>query len=205
MKARRFPLLFGAGLLAILAATAVPAGAQDVTVEVKTWTGQSLRLTQPSLEVSYTILPQPKNGEPGGLPPERSEVPTTTGAAGQGGGGPRIFGTAQELQKGFEKGPEPVRGQRDNDHLTMSRDGVQMQVPFARLASLQITRQLVTSSLPPHAAAQHYRYAVSAALVDGSSIQGDYINFGTTLLRGMSSHGRVAIPLEEIESLRLER
>ena len=203
MKARRFSLLFGAGLLAMLTATAVPAGAQDVTVEVKTWSGQSWRLTQPSLEVVYTVPPQPKNGEPGGLP-ERSEVPTPTGATGQS-AGPRLFGTAQELQKSFDRGPEPVWGQRDSDHLTMSRDGVQMQVPFARLASLQITRQLVTSSLPPHVAAQHYRYAVSAALVDGSSIEGDYINFGTTLLRGMSPHGRVTIPLEEIESLRLER
>jgi len=44
--------------LAVLGAVALPAAAQDVTAEVKTWAGQSLRLSQPSLEVFYTIVPR---------------------------------------------------------------------------------------------------------------------------------------------------
>ena len=35
----------------------LPAAAQDVTADVKTWSGQSLRLSQPSLEVGGRVRP----------------------------------------------------------------------------------------------------------------------------------------------------
>jgi hypothetical protein len=39
-----------------LATFPLPAPAQDVTADVKTWAGQSWRLSQPSLEVFYSIV-----------------------------------------------------------------------------------------------------------------------------------------------------
>jgi hypothetical protein len=201
---RRVPLTCAVAAIAVAMAIGAPAGAQELTAEVKTWGGQSVRLAQPSLEVFYTIIPRSKDGEPGGLAPERSEIPPTAGASGQEGGA-RLFGTHRELKKAFDRGPEPVSAQREQGYFTVSRDGVETRVPFARLARLQIVRQPLASTLPPYVAAQHYRYAAAAVLVDGTSIQGDYVNFGTTLLRGMSPQGRVAIPLEDIETLRLDR
>ena len=50
-------ILIAALTLAVAAAAASPAVAQDVTAEVRTWSGQSLQLSQPSLEVFYTIVP----------------------------------------------------------------------------------------------------------------------------------------------------
>ena len=34
------------------------ASAQELTAEVRTWGGQTIRLSQPTLEVFYTLLPQ---------------------------------------------------------------------------------------------------------------------------------------------------
>ena len=42
----------------------LPALAQDVTAEVKTWSGQSWRLSQPSLEVFYSIVSKSREGAP---------------------------------------------------------------------------------------------------------------------------------------------
>lgn len=66
-------VLIGPLGLALLVASAIPASAQDVTAEVRTWSGQSLRLSQPSLEVFYTIVP--KEEGPGG-----PQVPGAAGA-----------------------------------------------------------------------------------------------------------------------------
>src|SRR5712691_5518071 len=52
--------------VAVLGTAALPVAAQDVTAEVRTWSGLSLRLSRPSLEVFYTILP--KEEGPGGGP-----------------------------------------------------------------------------------------------------------------------------------------
>src|SRR5258706_6381579 len=50
-----------------VAAHALPAVAQDVTADVKTWSGQSWRLSQPSLETFYTIVSKPQgDGSTGG-------------------------------------------------------------------------------------------------------------------------------------------
>ena len=59
------PRMFIASLtLAVAAAAASSATAQEVTAEVRTWSGQALQLSQPSLEVFYTIVP--KEEGPGG-------------------------------------------------------------------------------------------------------------------------------------------
>src|SRR4030095_562613 len=52
---------FKTSILPIIAAAALTwtvssAAAQDVTATVRTWSGQSLQLVQPSLEVFYTIV-----------------------------------------------------------------------------------------------------------------------------------------------------
>ena len=58
-------MLNGMLVLAGLVGVALPAAAQDVTAEVRTWTGESWRLTQPSLEIFYTIMPEAgEAGEP---------------------------------------------------------------------------------------------------------------------------------------------
>ena len=80
-------VLIGWLALAALVAAALPAAAQDVTAEVRTWSGQSLRLTQPSLEVFYTIVP--KEEGPGG-----AQVPGAVGDDHQGAPplrGPHLF------------------------------------------------------------------------------------------------------------------
>ncbi|MFQ5520232.1 MAG: peptidoglycan-associated lipoprotein Pal, partial [Candidatus Methylomirabilia bacterium] len=61
------------------------------------------------------------------------------------------------------------------------------------------------SPLPPYVAATHFRHSATVVLVDGSSVEGDYVNLGTTVLRGMTPEGRVDIPWREIENVRFER
>ena len=58
-------------LLLLLAATTLAthvgtAAAQDVTAAVRTWSGQSLQLSQPSLEVFYTIVSKAQESAAGG-------------------------------------------------------------------------------------------------------------------------------------------
>ena len=49
-------------ILALIWVAALPlaASAQDVTADVTTWSGQSWRLSQPSLEVFYSIVSTPQ-------------------------------------------------------------------------------------------------------------------------------------------------
>ncbi len=51
-------VIVGLAILAGLVNAALPAVAQEVTAEVRTWDGQSWRLTQPRFEVFYTIMPK---------------------------------------------------------------------------------------------------------------------------------------------------
>ena len=53
------------GLAGVVIAAA-PVAAQDPVAEVRTWSGETLRLSQPSLEVFYTILVKGK--EDGAIP-----------------------------------------------------------------------------------------------------------------------------------------
>ena len=173
-----------------------PAIAQDTTAEVRTWSGQSLVLAGPWVEVFYTTVPKPAGGEetpapPGGAPP----VP-----------GMAAGGIFQSMKHAVQEGPQAVRAQRETSVLTFSRAGVEHKVPLERLAMLTIARQPVAgSSLPPYVSPTHQRYGATATLTDGSRIDADYLNFGTAVLRGMTSQGRVEVPFDQIESIRFTR
>lgn len=178
-------VLIGLVVLAWLVGAPVPAAAQEVTAEVRTWAGESWRLFQPSLEVFYTIMP------PQGEKPER--VDTTVS----------VQATVEDLPKLQEQVVGPRQGHRQTGVVTLSRRGVETQIPLARIRSLQFFRQAVEKSpLPAYVASTHYRTAATAVLVDGSRVEADYVNLGTTVLRGMTPEGRVDIPWQDIENVR---
>jgi hypothetical protein len=180
--------------LAVLAATVGPARAQMATAEVRTFAGQTYRLTDASLEVLYTImLPKKDEGGP-------SETAPTTGAR-----APMLFGSAAAINRFLDKGPEPLQGRRQSETLTLHKDGVEMRVPLAELSTLSFMRQRIRSGLPPHVAPEHYRYAATAVLLDGTRLEGDYVNLGTTFVRGRTPQGRIDIPWEQIETVRFTR
>ncbi len=179
-----------------------PAIAQDTTAEVRMWSGQSVVLAGPWVEVFYTAMPKLAGDEapapPGGAPP----VPPM----GAGGTQPEIRGSFQSMKSAFQEGPQPLPAHRETSILTFSRAGVQVRVPLERLATLTIARQPVAgSSLPPYVSPTHQRYGATATLTDGSRIDADYLNFGTAVLRGMTSQGRVEVPFDQIESIRFTR
>ena len=182
-----------AASLAMLLAT-VPVAAQDPVAEVRTWSGETVRLAHPSLEVFYTILVK----APDAQEPADTGQPAT-------GSTPMLFGSAKALSGALgDKRPEPLSGQRQATSVTIAKAGVQTKIPLANLGSLVFSRVPVASTLPPYLAPTHFRYAATAVLADGSRVEGDYVNLGTTILRGTTAQGRVDIPWHEIETLRLQ-
>lgn len=181
------------GILALvgLAGVATSAAAQQATAEVRTWSGESWRLLQPSLEVFFTIMEQSKTkGVPVGMESIESAVDTDV---------------TERTETREAQAPEAKQGHRQSEVVTFFREGIEMQIPFARIKSLQFFRHPVEKSpLPPYLAATHFRYVATAELVDGSHVEGDYVNLGTTVLRGMTPQGRVDIPWEDIENVRFE-
>ena len=188
-----------------VAAHALPALAQDVTADVKTWSGQSWRLSQPTLEVFYTIVSKPQGD----------------GAAGGGGTGPTSFSnlslgglnresvdpSLMTLNRFFGKtAPDTIQGHRQGQEITAHRGGVATQIPLGNISSITFKRQPVRdSSLPPYVAATHIRHAADIALADGTRIDADYVNLGTAILRGTTPDGRLDIPWQDIEVLRFVR
>ena len=180
--------------LALVTATAGPAAAQSITAEVRTFAGQTYRLTDITLEVLYTIVP-PRNNDAG-----PAETAPTTGPR-----TPMLFGSAAQIGRFLNGGPDPLQGQRQSETVTLRKNGVDVQIPLGALDSLSFTRARIVSTLPPYVAAEHYRHAATAVLVDGSRIEGDYVNLGTTFLRGRTSYERVDIPWQDIETVRFTR
>ena len=179
-----------------------PATAQEPTAEVRTWSGQSVILAGPWVEVFYTVMPRSWTGEESMAPPAGGMAPPMMA----GGPQPEIRGSVQSLRSAFQEGPRVLRAQRETSVLTFSRAGVELKVPVDRLATLTIARQTVAdSSLPPYVSPTHQRYAATAILIDGSRIEADYVNFGTAVLRGTTVNGRVDVPFHEIESIRFSR
>src|SRR5262249_14022265 len=124
------------------------------------------------------------------------------------GGGPvpTIIGSLRSLSSVLGRGPEPLRARRSKPTLTLARNGVEITIPFDRLPSLVVQRQNVTGSpLPPYVAGAHVRYSAIAVLSDGSTLEADYVNFGTAVLRGIGPQGHVEIPLEDVRSLKIIR
>ena len=184
-------IVIGLAALAGLTGTATIATAQDVIAEVRTWTGESWRLSQPSLEIFYTIMPTVPEEEAAPAGPPAQAI--------------QMAGPVASLKAAFEKKTEPQQGHRQTDAVTLSRHGVETQIPLSNIRTLQFVRQPVQQSpLPPYVAPTHFRYSAVAELVDGSRVEGDYVNLGTVVLRGLTPKGRVDIPWTEVENVRFE-
>ena len=196
--------------LAGLAALALPAQAQDITADVKTWSGQSWRLSQPSLEVFYTIVSSQDQGAQAGAQRGSAEMDKVTsfnnltlGGLGRESVDPSVV----TLNRLFGKAaPDTIQGHRQGQEITAYRGGVATQVPLGNISSITFKRQpVLDSSLPPYVAATHIRYAADIALADGTRIDADYVNLGTAILRGTTRDGRIDIPWQDIEVLRFAR
>ena len=142
--------------LAGVAIAVAPVAAQEPVAEVRTWSGETLRLSQPSLEVFYTI---PVKGED--APPSDAAASTPP---------PMLFGSAQALAGALEKKPEPLSGQRQAESVTLQKGAVERRIPLLSVASLVFARRPVVSTLPPYFVATHFRYAATAVLLEPDRI-----------------------------------
>ena len=202
-------MLIGSLALAVAVAAVSPAAAQDVTAEVRTWNGQSLRLSQPSLEVFYTIVPREEG--PGGVqvPGAAGGAPGSMGSGASSGSliGTEVTGSIRNLSRLFRaSGPEPLQGNRQAETVSITQAGVERRIPLETITDLAFKRAHVSNStLPPYVAPTHFTYAASVLLNDGSRVDGDYVNLGTAILRGLTPQGRVDIPWQDIEVVRFSR
>jgi hypothetical protein len=203
-------MLIGSLTLAVAAAAASSTTAQDVTAELRTWSGQALQLSQPSLEVFYTIVP--KEDGPGGQQYPGAAAGGAPGAMGSGTSpgslvGTEVSGSIRSLSRLFrDNGPAPLQGNRQAVTVLLTQAGVERRIPLDAIRDLAFRRtQVSNSTLPPYVAPTHFRYAASALLTDGSRVDGDYVNLGTAILRGLTSQGRVEIPWQDIEVVRFSR
>lgn len=188
-------LLQVAAAIVMVAASVSIAASQEITAEVETWRGGSLRLVQPSLDVLHTIVP--RTGPAGSAPSAGAGAASTTAPALAAGAGVAI---------GASRAPEPIQGRDRRNSLTFVRDGVEMYVPFERIASLVVDRHAIaSSSLPPYVATAHVRHAARAVLTDGTIIEGSSVNFGSTILRGIGPQGMIELPLEDVKTLKITR
>lgn len=197
-------------LAATLASSVGSAAAQDVTAAVRTWSGQSWQVTQPSFEVFYTIVSKTQESAGGGGSSAGTSVGQFGSMATLGLGGlgrqyadPSLF-TLNRLFGG--QAPDTIQGHRQAQEITVYRDGVATQISVASIASLAFARQPVQdSSLPPYFAHTHVRSAATVLLTDGTRVEADYVNLGGMLLRGAIPGGRVDIPWQDIQTLEFRR
>lgn len=195
--------------LALAAALGLPAQAQDVTADVKTWSGQSWRLSQPTLEVFYSIVTKSREQAGPGAAGSNAMDKVTSFSSLTLGGLTReaVDPSVATLNRFFGKSaPDTIQGHRQGQEITAYRGGVATQIPLGNISSVTFRRQPVQdSSLPPYVAATHIRYAADIALADGTRIDADYVNLGTAILRGTTPDGRMDIPWQDIEVLRFAR
>jgi hypothetical protein len=196
-------------LLALVWVTAltIPALAQDVTADVKTWSGQSWRLSQPSLEVFYTIVskPQEVSAEKGSGSMEKVTSFSSLSLGGL--SREAVDPSLATLRRFFgQTAPDTIQGHRQGQEITAYRGGVATQIPLGNISSITFKRQPVRdSSLPPYVAATHIRHGADIELADGNRIDADYVNLGAVILRGATPDGRMDIPWQDIEVLRFTR
>lgn len=213
-----------------VAALAQPALGQEVTAEVRTWEGQVLTLSSPTFEVFYTIVvpEQRQSGAPPGAAAGVVEAGAgmANGAAGVAGapGAAPGYGSGVDIAARAPRaggdigsqGPdwqeqccltlEALQGRRQLHVLTLVRGATEMRVPLSEVAALVFSRRRVEGSpLPPWVAESHFHHAATAVLNDGSQLQGDYVNLGTSILRGTGVQGTVDVPWYEIETVRFRR
>jgi hypothetical protein len=194
-------------LAATLAGSAGSAAGQDVTAAVRTWSGQSWQITQPSLEVFYTIVSKSQESQGGAA---------STGVGQLGGMGNLGLGVLGRqavdpslftLNRLFgSQAPDTIQGHRQAQEITVYRGGVATQITVASIVTLAFARQPVQdSSLPPYIADTHVRSTVTVLLTDGSRVEADYVNLGGMLLRGTVPGGRVDIPWQDIQTVEFRR
>ena len=193
-------------VVAILAVAAGTAAAQDVTATVRTWGGESWQITQPSLEVFYTIV-------------SKSQAQDSSGGTGVGQfGGMSTLGLGVLGRQAVDpslftlnrlfgsQAPDTIQGHRQAQEITVYRGGAATQIAVASIATLAFARQPVKdTSLPPYFADTHIRSAATVLLTDGTRVEADYVNLGGTLLRGTIPGGRVDIPWQDIQSVEFRR
>jgi len=213
-------LKFFVCLLMLLVLGPAAALAQEITAEVRTWSGQAYKVSDPTFEVFYTIVPTVTAalGGAGGYAPGAGG-PLTPGGPATTGGETQLAqptatigvgtigfqaGTAMQAASGtlLPTGPASKQGRRQQEFLTMFRSGVEFHVPVSNLRSLIFQRQPVSQSpLPPYASQSHFRHAAVAVLVDGAKVEADYVNLGTAILRGVLPQGTIDIPWDDIETV----
>ena len=190
-----------------LAGSAGAVAAQDVRAEVRTWSGQSWQITQPSLEVFYTIVSKSQETAGGGAGTSVGQLGGMTslglGVLGRQAVDPTLF----TLNRLFgSQAPDTIQGHRQAQEITVYRGGVGTQVPLASIASLAFARQPVQdSSLPPYLADTHVRSTATVLLTDGTRVEADYVNLGGMLLRGTIPGGRIDIPWQDIQMVEFRR
>lgn len=193
-------------LAAALAGSAGSAAAQDVTAAVRTWSGESWQLAQPSLEVFYTIVSKPQEASSGGGTGVGQIGGMTTlglGVLGRQAVDPSLF----TLNRLFgSQAPDTIQGHRQAQEITVYRNGAATQIAIASIATLTFARQPVQdSSLPPYIASTHARSSATVLLTDGTRVEGDYVNLGGMLLRGTIPGGRIDIPWQDIQTVEFRR
>jgi hypothetical protein len=194
-------------LAAALAGPAGSAAAQEVTAAVRTWSGLSWQVTQPSLEVFYTIVSKAQESAGGGAGTSVGQFGSMA-TLGLGGIGrqyvdPSLF----TLNRLFgSQAPDTIQGHRQAEEITVYRGGVATQIAVSSIASLAFAREPIQdSSLPPYFAHTHVRSAATVLLTDGTRVDADYVNLGGMLLRGTIPGGRVDIPWQDIQTLEFRR
>ena len=193
-------------VVAILTGAAGTAAAQDVTATVRTWGGESWQITQPSLEVFYTIVSKSQTQDSGGGTGVGQFGGMSTlglGVLGRQAVDPSLF----TLNRLFgSQAPDTIQGHRQAQEITVYRGGTATQIAVASIATLAFARQPVKdTSLPPYFADTHMRSTATVLLTDGTRVEADYVNLGGTLLRGTIPGGRVDIPWQDIQSVEFRR
>jgi len=193
-------------LAAAVAGSAGSAAAQDVTATVRTWSGQSWQIAQPSLEVFYIIVSKSQDTAGGtgtGIGQLGGMTNLGLGVLGRQAVDPSLF----TLNRLFgSQAPDTIQGHRQAQEITVYRDGVATQIAVASIASLAFARQpVLDSSLPPYLANTHFRSSATVLLTDGTRVEADYVNLGGMLLRGTVAGGRVDIPWQDIQTVEFRR
>ena len=192
--------LIALGMLLLVAQAAT---AQEVTAEVRTWTGRAWRLSEPWIR---GLLHDHAQAQRGG---DAAHGGTDGRTAGHRRGG----GAHSRRSEVRFSGPETLRLWPRAEACSAgcgfpdsARAGVEVagagqadREPDDRPAPSRTARSRRTSLRT------HFRYSAVATLADGSRVEADYFNFGTAVVRGMTTAGRVEIQFDEIETLRFEQ
>ncbi len=185
-------MLATAVALGLFVCTIQSARGQEVNATVRTHDGASYVLTDPWLEVDYTI------GEPKETPqtPQGFQPSITVNASAS-------ASTGSTAPGGAEQSPL-LSGHSRMADLLVSRQGVSMRIPWDEVQALRIARTPAPrAGLPTYVPS--YRYTVAITLIGGEQVQADYINLGGAVLRGSGLAGRIEIPWNQLETLTFQR